>query len=252
MKRSIPLIFLLCSSAFSLHAEQQGITVVGKATLEKAPDQFSVSFTVEQRGRVVSKLKSSVDNKVKLLVNAIKSLRVADRDITTTNLQITPIYPQRNNRVNRAYIAGEGNDSTVYSVSPGTSKTKSLDMEFMLKRIVKVNLNQVNRYELLLDKAVKLGVTRISPVQTGFADAESLYQQALIQALNNAKEKANKLAQKLEVNLGAVQKIQEQAYRAPGSVLMAAEAMDVSASRKNYTGVNQISAEVTVTFAIQH
>ena len=255
MKKIIPLMLLGLAPTSMVYGEQlQGLTVVGKASVAKAPDQFKTVLTVERQSRVVAKAKAAVDHQVNQIINALKSLDVPDEQITATYLQITPIYPNTNRgqRVHRAYIEQDfGDREGAVAVNVNNKDNKQPMIEFDLRRQVEVNLNSIEQYQQLLDRAVKIGISRISPVQSSVTGAEQLYQQALTQAVANAKSKAQRLAGNLGVELGKVKSLSEHAYRAPGEMMMAMES-SASPRMKNYTGQNQITAEVTVTFSIKN
>ena len=235
------------------HAEQHhGITVTGKAAIEKTPDQFHVVFTFEQRTKVVNKAKTKIDHQVSLLTKAANKLDVADKQITTTNLQVVPIYPKSEHNLHRAYVEQElGNAKGAVSVDLDNDN-KANKLVFDIRRQVEVNLTDINDYEYLLDTALKIGASRISPVQTSIANAEAVYQQALSQAVTNAKNKAQQLAKSLGVTLGEVTMLNEHAYRAPGKVMMMAESFDMKTRGQSFAGTDKISAEVTVTFSLKN
>ena len=239
---------VLVSMPTIAYAQQaQGITVTGKATIEKAPDQFVINVTVSNRSSIVQKAKASVDIKSEKITNMAKRYGIAAKDIRSTQLQISPIYPRRNHRVEEVYVA----DRDVVAKVPVSNKEKeNLSIEFEVTRSISLTLQSFDNYEKILDRLTKIGVTRISPVQTSISDAETLYQKALTQAVANAKSKAEMLAIKLGVTLGRVNQLTEHAYRAPAKMMLAQESSMSSARHQSYTGVDSVSAEVTATFTI--
>lgn len=242
------LTLALLFSSSTLAAE--GITVVGKGTVDKAPDQFTVNFVIEKRHAVLSKAKAEVDNKKRLLVASLKALKIKEQAITDTQLQITPVYPRRDNN-GRVYLKSnvEPGREVITSVSP---KKNELDnLYFDVRRTINVSLDDISLYETLLDKAVKIGVTRISPVQSQIKDTEALYQQALDLAVKNAKDKAMQMAEQLGVSLGSVVTINEHGYRIPAKAMRGAEMMMSSVADTSHVGLNSVNAEVTVTFSLQ-
>ncbi|REL27172.1 DUF541 domain-containing protein [Thalassotalea euphylliae] len=250
--RGIWAMALTLSSTVALANVENGITVVGKATLEQAPDQFTVVLTLEQRTRIITKAKAKIDQQTQLLTRAIKAMGVEDEHITSTNLQLVPIYPRQDNHPHRVYIEDDVNErESAVAISVNKPNKAKSDIAFDIRRQVSVQLSDVQDYEKLLDKALKIGVTRISPVQSGIRNADKLYQQALSRAVANAKAKAQRLASNLGVTLGAVKSLSEHAYRAPGQVMMAAESFDMARKAKSYSGTDQITAEVTVTFGLK-
>jgi len=249
MKRIIMMLTCLGFTVSTLAQQHEGITVIGKATIKQIPDEFNVSFTIEQRGRLVSKIKANVDQKVDMLISAIESMQIPNQNIRATHLQIFPLYSHRNNHIDQAFISNQRD--TIISVKPELNKNSMAELEFSVVRNVTVKLNHVDDYEKLLEKAIKIGVNRITPVQMGIANAEKLYKRAMLEALDNAKEKATQVAKRLNITLGDVKNMNEQTYRVPSTMLMSADAMESTRSSSSYIGVEQITAEVLVTFAIK-
>ncbi|MFD2166565.1 SIMPL domain-containing protein [Thalassotalea euphylliae] len=246
-----PFLFLFALTPMS-HA-QDGITVVGKATIEKEPDQFKVTFTIEDRGYSLSKTKAGVDNRVKMLTQAALGLNVPKEGITTTQLQVYPIYPTQPRNAESVYVSAPSNDGAIVEVAPGQLKKDEVSRikSFSVSRRVDVTLADIDDYERLIDKASKIGVTRISPVQTSISDTDNLYQQALSLAVANARKKAERLAGNLGVKLGKVVVLNEHSHRAPSPMMMAADAMGKEMVGSSFAGLDQISAEVTVTFSLK-
>lgn len=254
MKFFLSALSVLVFTSLSVFAQQpSGITVTGKATIEKAPDQFTVTFTFESRHALVYKAKARVDSQVKQLLNILKKLNIEEQGITSTNIQISPIYPRVDRKQRNVYIEEHTNKGeALVSVNQSPEKAHKQPIVFDVRRRVEVNLADIRLYETLLDKAVKAGVARISPVHSRIANSDKYYQQALSKAVENARAKAKRIAENLDVTLGNVTSLHEHAYRAPGKMMMAREAMVSDSSMRSYTGLNQISAEVTVTFSLQN
>ena len=245
------LSVLFLSSGLVRAEPLSGITVSGKATIEKAPDQFKLVVSVAERSRVAQKAKANIDHKSDQVTSVARQLGIKEQDIRSTQLQIFPIYPRINQHDNKVYIAER--DKTQLAVIEKELPIKNvadLSIEFEVKRTIALTLTSFDKYEMLLDKLTKIGVTRISPVQTSITEADTLYQQALIQALDNARLKAQMLAKNLGVSLGQVSQLTEHAYRAPAKMMMAQESDSSMSRRQSFTGVDSISAEVTVTFTI--
>lgn len=242
----LAIAFLFSSSILAT----EGITVVGKGAVDKAPDQFNVNFVIEKRHSTLSKAKADVDNKKRLLISSLKALNVEEQAITDTQLQIMPVYPRRDNN-GRVYLKSNVESGSEVITSASINNGDVSEVYFDVKRTVNVNLNDISLYETLLDKAVKIGVTRISPVQSQIKDTEALYQQALELAVKNAKDKATQMAEQLGVSLGRVIKINEHGYRIPAKAMRGNEMMMSNAGDTSHVGLNSVNAEVTVTFSLQ-
>lgn len=244
---SLTVLFSSCSVAL----EQIGISVSGKATINKAPDQFVIRLSIVERGISAAKAKQRVDIKAQQVIRSIKTFGVEDSALKTIQLRINPIYPRNKVAVDKVYapVSSLGNDHVV-SVNAKNSSSDQVQIEFDVSRDIDVTITDFSIYEKLLDKVTKLGVSRISPAQASISDAESLYQKALLLAVTNASEKALKLAKKLGVKLGQVSKLEELSYRAPGTIQMAADSLASGGRLQSHAGLNEVSAEVRITFSI--
>jgi uncharacterized protein len=238
-------------SSFSLAVEHAGISVSGKATINKAPDQFLIRLSIVERGISAAKAKQRVDLKAQQVIKSIRTFGIEDNALKTTQLRINPIYPHNKVSVDKVYapIGSVGNGKVV-SVNAKDSSNEQVQIEFDVSRDIDVMITDFAMYEKLLDKVTKLGVTRISPAQASISDADSLYQRALLLAVTNASEKAQKLAKTLGVKLGQVSKLEELSYRAPGTIQMAADSLASGGRLQSHAGFNEVSAEVRITFSI--
>ncbi len=251
MKSLFISLFLILISHSGIAHEQLGISVSGKASISKVPDQFLIRLSISERNVSASKAKQRVDLLSKQVLTAIKSYGVKDSAIKSTQLRINPIYHKNRNVVDKVYVPiNQNSDKNIASVKMNNQTGREVNVEFDVSRDIEVKISDFGVYEKMLDRVTNLGVTRISPVQSSISDAETLYQGALELAVTNAQEKAKKLAEQLNVTLGNVNSIEELSHRAPGKMHMASEGRVAGARMPSYTGLNEVSAEVRVTFAI--
>lgn len=243
--------FLLFLSNFCVAAEQNGISVSGKATITKEPDQFLIQLSITERGVSAAKAKQRVDLISKNVINSVKSFGIKDNELKSTQLRINPVYTRNRVAVDKVYMpVGQHKEKQVASIKANNINNKEVPIEFDVTRQIEITLANFSVYEALLDKVTGLGVTRISPAQSSISNAEDLYQRALELAVSNAQQKAKKLAKQLGIKLGNVTKIEELSYRAPGKIQMASEAIVSGARMQSHTGLNEVSAEVRLSFSI--
>ncbi|WP_448212994.1 SIMPL domain-containing protein [Colwellia sp. MEBiC06753] len=235
----------------SATANAEGIRVMGKATINQTPDQFKLSVTVSERHKVAQKAKITVDAKTKQVIQVANKLGLNEQQIKSLQMTISPIYQQKRVNVGHAYLPANANkQSSVVKLPIAEQEDDEYTVEFEVRRVIDLQLNAIADYDQLLDQLTKIGVSRISPVQSSISNAEQLYNQALTQAIANAKNKAELLAKNLGVSLGKVLSLEEHGYQAPARMMMAAEADGSSAKLASYAGLESISAQVTVTFSV--
>jgi uncharacterized protein YggE len=123
---------------------------------------------------------------------------------------------------------------------------------FELSRTININFSSIETYDQFLNNAIKLEVTHIYPLAMSIENTEKYYQQALIQALKNAKNKAIQLANHSNVTLGKLLNVTEQSsnyYRS--NVSTARMSTKLSSDHSSEVGNQAINASVLVKFAIQ-
>lgn len=251
-------IFLLCllfpTVAFSF--DDAGIEVSGQGSVVVIPDQFSLTLTITERGRVPNKLKALVDKKSNSVINAAKSLAVKERNITSArvNLRIVEEKPSIQvqglelNKLKQGsvYIDGQSINQQTNSF---TEHKKPL---FELSRQITVNFNKIDEYDDFLARIIKINVSHISSLSMSVAGREEYYQQALLKAITHARQKAQRMAEQAGRKIEKLQLIKEQSsnhYRP-----MYAEAMMSDASPRAHvslTGSQTITARVLVKFSLQ-
>lgn len=259
-KKRLPTYFtlimclLLPSQTFAF--EDVGIEVTGEGNIVVIPDQFSLTLTITERGRVPNKLKALVDKKSDSVVNAAKELSIKYADISSArvNLRIVAEKPSiqlqgielHKARQGNVYIDGQSINHQANSVK---GHKKPL---FELSRQITVNFEKVVDYDSFLAQIIKINVSHISSLSMNVAGRDEYYQQALLQAINHAQKKAQRMAKQAGRNLGKlllVKEVSSNHYRP-----MYAEAMMSDASPRVYTsliGSQTITARVSVKFSLK-
>jgi uncharacterized protein YggE len=261
------VLFLFVITLFSSFVSAQQsmnniIEVIGKASIKAQPDHFVFSVYITERGRIASKTKATVDQKSRLVIDSFLAKGIAKNTIESSRLQLTPRYEKRMNvsdfeihqRVNngKSQMTSNTNNSKVVINNQGLSTSDLNEQQkiyFEVSRTITVAFSDFALYDQLLDSAVKIGVNRITPLQSSITDNETLYQQALIKALANAKEKAQAIVHHIGATLGVITNLKESAYHTPRAYAVTSD------SRENFssqTSQKNITAQVSVTFTIKH
>jgi uncharacterized protein YggE len=242
---------------------KSGIEVIGKASIKAQPDHFIFSVFITERGRLASKTKAIVDQKSRLVIDSYLTTGIAKNAIESSRLQLSPryekppnvadfeIHQRVNSNRNNQGSSNSKNTKTVTNSQNLTNKDLNVQQKiyFEVSRTITVTFTDFELYDQLLDNAVKIGVNRITPLQSAITDNETLYQQALIKALKNATQKAQVIAQNIGAKLGVITRLTESSYHAPRAYSM------VSDSRENFssqTTKKNITAQVGVTFTIMY
>jgi uncharacterized protein YggE len=166
----------------------RGITVVGVGTASGTPDVAHVNVGVETESASVQQ--AVADNKAKMaqLLDALKALGIADKDIQTTNYGV---YTQRQPVTGLDGKGGEG--PTTYHVN----------------NQVNVTVRDVAKLGDVLDKTVAAGANNIYGVNFSVDDTSKLEADARAKAIADAKARAENLAKLTGVTLGDVLSVSE-------------------------------------------
>jgi uncharacterized protein YggE len=166
----------------------RSITVVGIGKVTGKPDVGRVTVGIETQA---SSLQKAVDdNKAKMnsLLDTLKQLGLADKDIRTSNYSV---YTERASAP--AMGAEVSTDQMIYHV------TNQVD----------VTVRDVNRIGEVLDKAVAAGANNIYGVNFSVEDTAGLEADAREKAVADARARAEELARLNGVQLGEVLTVSE-------------------------------------------
>ncbi|HAS23305.1 MAG TPA: hypothetical protein DCR51_09300, partial [Idiomarina loihiensis] len=120
---------------------------------------------------------------------------------------------------------------------------------FVVQREVQVTLLEPENYDDIIDLALARGVTRVGQVRFEISDQQGLYQQALINAYKQAKNKAERLATAAGLELTGTLSIAERSMSRP--VVMQMAEMSSRSDKVSLPGQQTIEAQVEVIFSTQ-
>ena len=194
------------------------ITVTGNGTVDATPNRASFDFGVTTRGATAAEALSRNGSQARAIISALKKAGIDSSDIQTTQVSL---WPQTSN---------DGSRITGYQASNSVQVTATL-----------------GKSGELVDAAVRAGANNVDGPNLDTADKSSLYDKALKQALNDAKGKAEAIAEAAGLTLGQVTKVHEGGSAAPVPVF--ADKAAASESVPIDAGTQHIDASVTVTYA---
>src|SRR6478609_6422879 len=141
------------------------ITVTGNGTVNATPDQASFNFGVTTQGYTAAEALSRNASEARRIIGALKKAGIDSSDIQTTQVSL---WPQ---------TSSDGTRITGYQASNSVEVTAGL-----------------RRSGALVDAAVRAGANNVEGPSLDTADKSSLYGEALKQALGDAKQKAQAIA----------------------------------------------------------
>lgn len=208
----------------------RGITVVGVGKASGTPDVANISVGVETQADTVQQ--AVADNKAKMtqLLDALKTLGVADRDIQTSNYSV---YTERQ------------------PVPSPEGKGAAGPMTYHVNNQVNVIVRDVNKLGDVLDKTVAAGANNIYGISFSVDDTTKLQGDARAKAIADAKARAGSLAQLAGVTLGEVVSVSEVLGSSFPMYDTPRAAVGLGGGAPVQPGELEVSMSVQVTFAIK-
>jgi hypothetical protein len=195
------------------------ITVTGNGTVDATPDRASFDFGVATNGATAAEALSRNSSEARTIIAALKKAGVASSAIQTTQVSL---WPQTSNN---------GREITGYQASNSVQVTAEL-----------------GKSGQLVDAAVRAGANNVDGPNLDTAAKAALYDDALKQALGDAKGKAQAIASAAGLTLGAPLRVREGGAPTP-IVYGEAMASRASATPPIEAGAQKIQASVMVTYS---
>ena len=199
---SIKLIFLIllgfsCGDTQAKSARFDNtdiaVEVSGSGSVTVIPDNFSLSLSISERGNITSKLKVLVDKKSDLVMQAAKNLGVKSTDISSAQVNLRIIKENPPSRVQGVEFT-QNNKNTAFingqDIAKQGQQGKHKNTLFELSRRIQVSFTNIDDYDQFLTQLVKINVSHISALSMNVTQRDKHYQQALLHAITQAKQKA--------------------------------------------------------------
>ncbi len=201
------------------------ITVVGQGEIRLQPDMASVQIGVETNAPTTQEALEQNNVQTQAVIERIKQLGVAEKDIQTSNFNIYASY------------SDDGRTISGYNVS----------------NMVLVTVRELAGAGTLLDQVVAAGANRIYGISFGLSDPQTAQSQAREAAMADARARAEQLAGAGGASLGQVLVISELVGSGPVLPLpaMAREMVADGAATPIQAGEQLVSTQVQVTYELR-
>jgi uncharacterized protein YggE len=207
-------------SAGSAEKSVGGITVTGVGTTTAVPDEAAFTIGVQTEGSTAREALAANSEKMRRVINAIRSAGVAKDDIKTQDVSVSANY------VHEGRIDG-----------------------YSARNSVLVTIHDLSKAGAVLDAASNAGANEVYGPMLSRSDEDELQAKALGEAVSNARKKAEALADAAGVRLGRVTAMTEGFAGGPQPYYEGAARLD-KADAPIEPGTQDTQATVTVTFAI--
>lgn len=223
---SAPAAAAQAQAAPSLPPDATLLSVSSQAEARRAPDIATVSAgVVTQAADGNAAMRQNAEQMNRVLA-AIKAAGVAGKDVQTSGINLHPQYRYEENQPPR--ITG-----------------------YQASNTVTVKLRDVAKMGQVLDALVASGANQINGPSFGIEDPEPLYDQARVQALGQARARAETYAKALDLRVRRIVSISEGGAAIPSPMprmaMMKAEAYD---STPVAPGESSVSVNLDVVFEL--
>jgi len=245
-------IVLFGNSALAISGDENIIEVTGQASVYVQPDTFSLNIALVQTGRNLTKIRQLVDYKSNQIIKIAHSLGLDKERINSARVVLRVIKDRNNTRAQVIGVEHTVLPNKAYVGVDSNAAEKNKTQHFELSRSISVQFNKIDEYDKFLAKVINVGVEHISPLSISISDTSMNYQQALEQAIANAKQKAQQIAKQLDVSLNKTVYLKELSNNHYAMRSMAAESfMKSSNTHQSQVAKQAITASVLIKFAIQ-
>ncbi len=193
------------------HPAAQGatITVTGEGEATAIPDIATVTFTIREEGKTVPEAQKKVEAKMKAAQDALKNLKIADKDIKTLSYTVYPKYES---------------DQKMYCMAIGCPVPKQVISGYEVSQSVSVKVRAIDTAGDVLGAIGGINITEISGPEFTVDDTGKVTKEAKDKAIADARTKAKALAASLGVGLGRIVGYNENNYGYPAPMAYARDA----------------------------
>jgi uncharacterized protein YggE len=207
------------------------VSVSGHGTTPATPDRAEITTGVHTQAETAGAALSANNEAVARVFKALAEHGIVERDRQTRNLQVGPVYEQ---------IVGPTRGGAPRIVG------------YQVTNQVRVVVRDLAKLGALLDALVRSGANRLDGIRFVVSDPAAAIETARKTAIEDAKRRAALYVEATGGRLGRVLQISEGAIHLPRpEFLQAAAARSFSAEVPIAPGENEISANVSVVFAIE-
>jgi len=204
------------------------IRVTGRYTKYVKPDTIEITLGVEEQASNAQEAFNKVSSVMQKIVAKLLEMGIQRDNISTTVISLYPIYNWKD-------------------------KTSVL-VGYRASNMIKIKISDVTLASKVLDTSIELGATKVYGVRFHVSQEQynSIYLEALKMATKDAKEKAQAIADALEVKITGVLSVSIGEVYIPRDIPLFFESKASMSNTPIMEGKSSISATVTVVFTISN
>ncbi len=247
MKRYLALVILAVLLPVTAHAQQASIlppitpgdtllTVSAEGKSTRTPELAMFSAGVTSSGKTAGEALSANALSMNGVIGALKRAGIADRDIQTSNLSLSPVYAPPHRLPDGQYEPAE-----------------QRIIGYQVTNTVSVRQRKLDQFGRVLDTLVAAGANQISGPAFMMDDAEAANDEARIDAMKKARARADLFARAAGLRVARIISISESGgggYQPPVMYARMAKADMAAAPTPVAAGELQMNAGITVLFEL--
>lgn len=232
---ALPALLLTACNCQNTPDEEGLLTVRAEAEVRVPPDRAALGLAVTHRTSDLQAGREYMLTTLQNLQNYLKEQGTQAKNFKIQQIRITPLY----------------RDAAAYSAAGANASGVQTQYEF--EQSFTVTLEDPAQYEALLYGLLERGVNRVEGVEFYSSDMRKYRDQARLDALKAAQEKAHLLARAAGVKTGKIISLEE--TTAPVYFLSAANAVQNISSdaigQELGTGLISVKASVSLSYEIE-
>jgi uncharacterized protein YggE len=231
---SAPAAFAQSAPVPAIEAGHTLLTVTAQGSSTREPDLASYTAGVTTQGATASEALSANSAQMTKVIAALKRAGIADKDVQTSNLSVSPVYanPKR---------LPDGN----YEDAPQRI------VGYQANNSVSVRQRRLADIGKVIDALVSAGANQVNGPNFQLSQPEAAMDEARIEAMKSARTRADLYAKASGLRVARIVSISESGGYSPQPVMyVRKQAMDVAAAPPVAAGELEMNVNVTVQFEL--
>lgn len=207
------------------------------------PDTAVVNLGITQTAGTVADAQSKTNQIANKIIEGLKTLGIADKNIKTTNYSVNPNYGTTG-----TVPMGAGN--MMYPVPPIRGGSEIIS--YTVTQNIEVNVKPIEKANKVVDSATQNGANLVGQVSFSFTDETKLMleNKARAEAIMKAKQKAQNLANLSGIHLGKLVNVVESSDGRPWVMPMMQSGKGTSDQGVPPTNITPGESTVTITVTL--
>ena len=199
---------VMVGTASIANCDEPTITVSGDAEIRVAPDQVVITAGIDSRAKSVADATEENDKAIRGVLDFLEQSGIEEKYIHTEHISIRAI--QGESRYFRK--SQQANAPVGQSDDPFGDRSKEVveqPLGYSVSRQFAITIVDLKKFEAIYKGLIELGINRVQGIEFRASELRKFRDQARLQAVRAAKDKAQALSAELGATLSSVKIIRE-------------------------------------------